>query len=92
VVVRAGGGRVARHRAGGPVALVTGRLAAMRGRPHPLVASLSAQLRAFAAAVDGRPAPDLATAADGLAVMAVLDAARRSAAAGHRIEPVTQEP
>jgi len=92
VVVHSGGRQVAKHRAGGPAALVTGRLAALRGRPHPLVTSLAAQLRAFAAAVHGRPAPDLATAAEGAAVMAVLDAARRSAAAGRRIEPVPQEP
>lgn len=92
VVLHSGGRPVVKHRAGGPAALVTGRLAALRGRPHPLVDSLAAQLRAFAAAVHGRPAPDLATAADGVAVMAVLEAARRSAAGGHHVEPVPQEP
>jgi predicted dehydrogenase len=80
LAVRDGGGRlVARHRVGGPVAAVLGRL---RPGPHPLVTSLTAQVEAFAAAVRGEPAPDLATAADGRAVMAVLDAVRASAAAG----------
>jgi predicted dehydrogenase len=73
------GHRVARHRVGGPVAAVLGRF---RPGPHPLVTSLTAQVEAFAAAVRGEPAPDLATAEDGRAVMAVLDAARASAAAG----------
>jgi predicted dehydrogenase len=82
--------RVARHRVGGPLAAVTGRLGA---GPHPLVTSLAAQLDAFASTVAGRPSPDLGTAADGLAVMAVLDAARASAAAGgapRSVTPVTR--
>lgn len=66
------GTTVARHEVGGPVAAVTGRL--LPG-PHPLVASLAAQLDAFARAVRGEPAPDLGTAADGVAVMTVLDGA-----------------
>ncbi|MGV3759412.1 MAG: Gfo/Idh/MocA family protein, partial [Actinomycetota bacterium] len=77
VSVRTGGRRIRGHRAGGPIGLVTGRDAAARGRPHPLVTSLAEQLRAFAAAVRGEPAPDLAVAAEGVAGMAVLDAARR---------------
>ncbi|MFP5255479.1 MAG: Gfo/Idh/MocA family protein [Acidimicrobiia bacterium] len=92
VSVRAAGRTVAQHRSGGVVGMVTGRVATLRGRPHPLVTSLAAQLRAFAAAAQGRPAPDLATANDGVSVMAVLEAARSSAGAGHRIEPVPQEP
>jgi predicted dehydrogenase len=77
-----------RHRAGGLVGrLVRGGLvAAVRGRlgprgPHPLVASLTAQLAAFSRAVRGEPEPTLGTAADGVAVMAVLDAVRAAAAA-----------
>jgi predicted dehydrogenase len=42
------------------------------------VRTLAAQLEAFAAAVRGEAPPDLATAADGIAVMRVIDAARRS--------------
>ncbi|MGH3810959.1 MAG: hypothetical protein ACRDUV_00695, partial [Pseudonocardiaceae bacterium] len=44
--------------------------------PHPLVASLTAQLEAFARAVRGAPEPTLGRAADGLAVMATIDAVR----------------
>jgi predicted dehydrogenase len=71
------GRRVARWSAGGPVRAVTGRL---RPGPHPLVAGLAAELDAFADVVRGRPSPDLATAADGLAVMQVIAAVRASAA------------
>lgn len=91
----AGGARLASHRRGGPVAAVTGRagavLAAARGRtePHPLAASLAAQLEAFAAAVRGGDPGALGTAADGVAAMAVVDAARSSAAAGGVPVPVT---
>jgi predicted dehydrogenase len=62
-----------------------------RGRtsPHPLAVSLAAQLDAFAAAVRGDDPGDLATADDGLAAMAVVDAARTSAAAGGAPVPVT---
>lgn len=81
------GTRIARHRVGGPVAAVTGRFP-RRGRPHPLVASLAAQLHDFAAAIRGGEPPDLGTAADGHAVMAVIDAARASALAGGRATPV----
>ena len=52
-------------------------------RPHPLVTSLAGQLDGVRPRRrGGRPTPDLGTAADGVAVMAVLDAARASAAAG----------
>jgi predicted dehydrogenase len=75
-----------RHRGGGLVGrLVRGGLvAALRGRigpsgPHPLVASLTAQLEAFARTVRGEAEPTLGTAADGVAVMAALEAARAAA-------------
>lgn len=69
-----------------------GLLAALRGRiaprpVHPLVASLTAQLEAFARAIRGTPEPTLGRAADGLAVMAAVDAVRICAADGGR--PVT---
>jgi predicted dehydrogenase len=61
-----------------------GRLDALRRRlgrePQPLVVSLAAELEAFCAAVRGERAPDLAAAADGVAAMAAVEAARRSAA------------
>jgi predicted dehydrogenase len=76
-----------RHRDGGLVGrLVRGGLvAAVRGRlgppgPHPLAASLTAQLEAFARAVRGGSEPTLGTAADGVAVMAVLEAVRVASA------------
>jgi predicted dehydrogenase len=47
-----------------------------------LVALLVREVEEFARASRGGPAPHLATAADGLAVMAVIEAARRSAALG----------
>lgn len=84
----AGGAVVARHHAGGPVGALTGRVRSVASRlrdgdaPHPLAESLAAQLDAFAVAVRGEDAGSLATAADGVAAMAVVDAARASAAAG----------
>jgi len=53
-----------------------------RTADRPLPASLARQLDAFAAAVRGEAAPNLATAEDGVAVLRILDAARRSAASG----------
>jgi predicted dehydrogenase len=73
------GGLVGRLIRGGLIAAVRGRLAP-RG-PHPLVASLTAQLEALARATRGEPESALGTAADGVAVMAVLEAVR-SAASG----------
>lgn len=79
---------VAEHRTGGPLGAVTGRVRAVTSRrrggpaPHPLAASLAAQLDAFAAAVRGGDGGALATAADGVAAMVAVDAARASAAAG----------
>jgi predicted dehydrogenase len=64
---------VGRHRVGGPVGAVLGRL---RPGPHPLVASLIAELEALARTVRGEPDPVLGLAADGVAVMAVLDEVR----------------
>lgn len=79
VVVDGGGHIVADHRLGGPIAGVTGRV---RRGPHPLVATLTAQVDAFAHAIAGRVSPLLGTAADGVAVMAVIEAATASAAGG----------
>jgi predicted dehydrogenase len=80
-----------RHRDGGLVGRLVrgGLIAAVRGRlgppgPHPLVASLTAQLEAFAGAVRGVTAPTLGTADDGVAVMAVLEVVRSAARAGGR--------
>lgn len=67
------------HHHGGLLAAVRGRLAVRPG-PHPLVASLTAQLEAFARAVRGAPEPILGRAADGLAVMTAIDAVRACAA------------
>lgn len=78
--VRDADGRpLARHQVGGPVGMVRGRL--QRG-PHPLVLSLTEQVAALGRALGGAEEPDLGAAADGVAVMAVLHAARASSAAG----------
>lgn len=58
------------------------RSALRASREHPLVPSLAGQLVAFAKAVRGEAAADLASAEDGVAVMATLEAARASAARG----------
>lgn len=80
VVVRDGRGRrLGASVAGGPSSLVLDRLP---GRTHPLVASLRAQLGAFARAVRGGDAGLLATAADGVRTMRVIESARRSASSG----------
>ena len=50
----------------------------LRRREHPLAFSLGGQLGAFARAARGGAEPSLGTARDGVAVMAVMDAARRS--------------
>jgi predicted dehydrogenase len=80
-----------RHRTGGLVGrLVRGGLInAVRGRlgprgPHPLVASLTAQLEAFARAARGDADPTLGKAEDGVAVMAVLEAVRTAANTAQR--------
>src|SRR5690606_9409203 len=74
------GGLLARHRLGGLRRAVPAWL--RPGGPHPLVGSLTAQLDALARAVRKGDPGDLATAADGSAVMATIDAARASAARG----------
>ena len=78
---------LARHRLGGLAAAVRGRLG--RSGPTALVTTLAGQIEAFARAAGGEPTPTLGTAADGSAVMAVVDAARASAAAGGRPIPIT---
>jgi len=77
-VRRPGGETIARHRVGGARGAVAGRL---RRGPHPLAVSLTAQVEALGRALAGHDEPDLGTAADGVAAMAVIDAARASAAA-----------
>lgn len=78
----AAGHVIARHRLGGPVAGVAGRLRPS-SRPSPLVHGLNRQLVALARVATGRPAdPRLATTCDGCAVMRILDTARTSAARG----------
>jgi predicted dehydrogenase len=72
------GRRISQASSGGWAAAITGRL-----RPpteHPLVVSLAAELESFAAAARGERREELATARDGVAVMAAIEAARRSAA------------
>ena len=76
---------VGRHRTGGLVDGVRGRLS--RGS-HPLVVSLAGQLTAFASALRGEPADDLGTVTDGHAAMVVIDAARISATQCGRTVPV----
>jgi predicted dehydrogenase len=71
------GGLVGRLARGGLINAVRGRLGP-RG-PHPLVASLTAQLEAFARAACGDAEPTLGRAEDGVAVMAVLEAVRTAA-------------
>jgi len=78
VVVRdAAGNPVGGARTGGHL---RGAIASLRPGHHPLVASLAGQLDEFAAACAGEPAPTLATAADGVAVMEVIAAAAESLA------------
>lgn len=55
------------------------RIARLRGAPDPLVLSLRRQLEAFAATVRGEDRGALAESGDGVAVMATIEAARRSA-------------
>lgn len=71
----AGPGGRQRFDSGGVLAL-----ARRRGGESPLVASLVAQVQAFARAVRGGDPGPLAGAADGVAAMTVLDAVRLSAA------------
>jgi myo-inositol 2-dehydrogenase / D-chiro-inositol 1-dehydrogenase len=74
----------ARHVRGG---LVRNQLTRLRApASEPLVVSLAGELRELVRAARGEAAPRLATARDGVRVMAVIDAARRSAGAGGRWE------
>lgn len=79
-------GRSLAHGHGGLRRRLASRLGG--GAADPLVETLAAQLAAFAVAVRGEPAPTLATAADGLAALRLLDAARASAAAGGAWTPL----
>lgn len=89
VDVRDGAGRrLARAVRGGRVRGLAGRLTP---GAHPLVRSLTAQLEAYRDALSGRDAGPLATAREGAAVMCVLDAARRSVAAGGEQCPVNAD-
>jgi myo-inositol 2-dehydrogenase / D-chiro-inositol 1-dehydrogenase len=80
VEIRDAGGRLAGR------AVSAGRaraaLARLTPAPHPLVRSLTLQLEAYARALRGADPGPLASAAEGAAVMRVLDAARRSDAIG----------
>lgn len=58
---------------------VRARVARFRGSPDPIVLSLRRQLEAFTARVRGGDGGALASVADGVIAMAVVDAARRSA-------------
>jgi predicted dehydrogenase len=74
----AAGRRIGRAHRGGVVDRGLARLTQRR----PLVFSLAAQLEAFLAELRGGAVTDLATAADGVAALEAIEAARRSAAAG----------
>ncbi len=89
-VRRQQGAVLGRHHDGGLLAAVRGRLATPSG-PHPLIASLTAQLEAFARAARGGPEPTLGSAADGLAVMATIDAVRTYPAGDRSPVPIGTE-
>ena len=80
VEIRSAGGRVAGRAVSAGRA--RGALARLSPAAHPLVRSLAQQLEAYARALRGTDPGPLATAAEGAAVMRVLDAARRSDAVG----------
>jgi predicted dehydrogenase len=83
------GRRLGRYSVGGAV---TGLKFLVKGSSaeHPLVQSIALQLEAFGRAVRGDPEPILASAHDGIAVMATLEAARASAARGSAWESVQE--
>jgi myo-inositol 2-dehydrogenase/D-chiro-inositol 1-dehydrogenase len=81
VEVHTDGRRVAQQRTGGALAGALARITP--GTQSPLVASLASQLESFAG--DGH---GLASAADGVAVMAAVDAARTSAATASEWQPI----
>jgi predicted dehydrogenase len=72
--VARGEGFTASRRSGG---LIDGLAARLSRREHPLIASIARQLEAFARAARGGAPGELATSADGVRAMAVIDAARR---------------
>jgi predicted dehydrogenase len=74
-ILDAAGRPIARSERGGRARNIAGRI--LPGA-HPLVRSLSAQLEAYGRALRGGDPGPLATAAEGAAVMCVLDAAGRS--------------
>jgi predicted dehydrogenase len=78
ISVRHNGSHIAQHRTGGLVAGVRGRLR-RGGGPDALVATLRAELAAYATALRTQEPTELGTPADGRAVMAIIDAARTSA-------------
>jgi predicted dehydrogenase len=71
------GRTLGRYDTGGRIRAAAARL--RRGGGHLLVPSLARELEAFAAAARGDPPPSLATAADGVAAMEAIDAARAAA-------------
>ena len=86
VEIRSAGGRLAaRAESAGRL---RGAVARLRPGAHPLVRSLTFQLQSYARALRGLDPGPLATAAEGAAVMRVLDAARRSDAIGGDTVPV----
>lgn len=88
VRVRAKDGRaLATYTRGGILAGLVGRL--LPERESPLIRSLTGQLEAFTAAVQGlQPGEPLGSAADGVKVMNVIEAVRTSAALGGSRCPV----
>ncbi len=80
VEVRGPGGRLAGRTV--TAGRARGALARLTPGSHPLVRSLTLQLEAYARALRGADPGALASAAEGAAVMRVLDAARRSDAIG----------
>jgi len=80
VEIRSAGGRLTGRAVSAGRA--RGALARLSPGTHPLVRSLAQQLEAYARALRGADPSPLATAAEGAAVMRVLDAARRSDAVG----------
>jgi myo-inositol 2-dehydrogenase/D-chiro-inositol 1-dehydrogenase len=80
------GRKIARYTSGG---LLSAAIARLRPRDDNfLVVSLARQLEEFACAIRGGESPNLATANDGLVVMTVIDAVRRSASEGGSWCPV----
>jgi predicted dehydrogenase len=86
VHVETGGRPLGRYVTGGPLAALRQLLSGSR-RTHPLVPSLARQLEAFARRARGESEPDVAGPADGVAVMAVVEAAWASAEAGGAWRP-----